>query len=68
MSKMTIKDVAKYSGVSVSTVSNVINGVNKCSEETKMKILEAMNELEYKPNLTAKSLVQKKISFDWCFI
>lgn len=60
MSKMTIKDVAKYAGVSVSTVSNVINGVNKCSEETKMKILEAMNELEYKPNLTAKSLVQKK--------
>ena len=60
MAKATIKDVAKYAGVSVSSVSNVINGLNKCSEETKLKILEAMNELEYKPNLTAKSLVQKK--------
>lgn len=60
MSKITIKDVAKYAGVSVSSVSNVINGLNKCSEETKLKILEAMNELDYKPNLTAKSLVQKK--------
>lgn len=60
MSKITIKDVAKYAGVSVSSVSNVINGMNKCSEETKIKILDAMNELEYKPNLTAKALVQKK--------
>jgi len=60
MAKATIKDVAKYANVSVSTVSNVINGLNKCSEETKLKILEAMNELNYKPNLTAKSLVQKK--------
>lgn len=60
MSKITIKDVAKYAGVSVSSVSNVINGMNKCSEETKIRILEAMNELEYKPNLTAKALVQKK--------
>lgn len=60
MSKATIKDVAKYAGVSVSTVSNVVNGVNKCSEETKIRILEAMNELDYKPNLTAKALVQKK--------
>lgn len=60
MSKITIKDVAKYAGVSVSSVSNVLNGLNKCSEETKLRILEAMNELNYKPNLTAKSLVQKK--------
>lgn len=60
MSKATIKDVAKLAGVSISSVSNVINGINKCSEETRLKVLEAMDQLEYKPNLAAKSLVQKK--------
>ena len=60
MSKATIKDVAKFARVSISSVSNVINGINKCSEETRLKVLEAMNQLDYKPNLAAKSLVQKK--------
>ena len=60
MSKATIKDVAKLANVSISSVSNVINGINKCSEETRLKILDAMDQLEYKPNLAAKSLVQKK--------
>jgi DNA-binding LacI/PurR family transcriptional regulator len=61
MSKITIKDVAKLAGVSPSSVSNVVNGrMNKCSAETRNKILHAMNELNYRPNLTAKSLVTKK--------
>lgn len=60
MTRITVKDVAKYANVSASSVSNVINGINKCSEETKMRILDAMNELNYKPNLAAKSLVQNK--------
>ncbi|MBN1469820.1 MAG: LacI family DNA-binding transcriptional regulator [Fusobacteriaceae bacterium] len=58
--KVTIKEVAKMAGVSVSSVSNVINGVNKCSEETRLKILDAMDKLDYRPNLIAKSLVQRK--------
>lgn len=60
MKKITIKDVAKAAGVSPSTVSNVINGVAKCSEDTKFKILQVMEELNYKPNLNAKALVNRK--------
>lgn len=60
MSKITVKDVAKLAGVSPASVSNVVNGINKCSLETRNKILQAMSELNYRPNLTAKSLVTKK--------
>lgn len=60
MKKATIKDVAKYANVSISTVSNVLNNVDKASEETKKKVLEAMDILDYHPNLTARSLVSKK--------
>ncbi len=60
MKRVTIKDVAKYAEVSVSTVSNVINGINKCSFEKREKVLEAMNILNYKQNLAAKALVTNK--------
>lgn len=58
--KATIKDVAKYAKVSISTVSNVLNNIDKASEETKKKVLEAMEILEYHPNFTARSLVRQK--------
>lgn len=58
--KATIKDVAKYANVSISTVSNVLNNIDKASEETKKKVLEAMEILEYHPNFTARSLVRQK--------
>ena len=55
MSKATIKDVAKLAGVSISSVSNVINGINKCSEETRLKVLEEMDKtLEKLRNLEFK--------------
>ncbi len=60
MKKVTIKDVAKVAGVSVSTVSNVINGINKCSLEKREKVLEAMKNLNYRQNLAAKALVTNK--------
>lgn len=60
MKRITIKDVAKHAGVSVSTVSNVINGINKCSLEKRELVLAAMNELNYKQNLAAKALVTNK--------
>ncbi|MFP3122689.1 LacI family transcriptional regulator [Ectobacillus funiculus] len=58
--KTTIRDVAKYAGVSVATVSYVINGVNKVSDETKQRVLQAIQDLQYQPNFTAVSLSTKK--------
>lgn len=60
MGKLTIKDIAKKSGFSVSTVSNVINGKGKCSVETQKKIFELMEKVGYKPNQAARTLVSKK--------
>lgn len=53
----TIKDIAKKVGVNPSTVSRVINGTATISEETKKKITAAMKELDYHPNILARSLV-----------
>ncbi|MDQ0246397.1 LacI family transcriptional regulator [Bacillus fengqiuensis] len=58
--KVTIRDVAKYAGVSAATVSYVINGVNKVSGETKERVLKAIKELNYHPDFTAISLSKKK--------
>lgn len=53
---MTMKDVAKKAGVSISTVSHVINDTRYVSEELKKKVLDAMEELNYHPNSLARSL------------
>ncbi|MBK5441752.1 MULTISPECIES: LacI family DNA-binding transcriptional regulator [Peribacillus] len=58
--KVTIRDVAAYTGVSRTTVSNIVNGINKTSEETKEKVLKAIKELNYQPDFTAISLSKKK--------
>jgi LacI family transcriptional regulator len=57
---VTVKDVAEKSGVSVSTVSHVINGTRFVSEDLRNKVREAMNALDYKPNLIARSLRTKR--------
>ncbi|MFU0828278.1 MAG: hypothetical protein ACFWTJ_12265 [Lachnoclostridium sp.] len=57
--RATIKDIAKKTGVSVATVSYVINGINKVSDDTKRLILKTMEEMDYKPNLTARSLTNR---------
>lgn len=46
----TIKDVAKYAGVGVGTVSRVINNEKAVGEKTRMKVLEAMKALNYSRN------------------
>ncbi|MFT8320125.1 MAG: LacI family DNA-binding transcriptional regulator [Bacillus sp. (in: firmicutes)] len=56
---VTIKDVGKEANVSPSTVSRVIANHPKISEETKIKVREAMEKLGYHPNLQARSLVVK---------
>ncbi|MFC0270599.1 LacI family DNA-binding transcriptional regulator [Metabacillus herbersteinensis] len=58
--KITIRDVARIAGVSSATVSYVINGVNKVSEETKARVLQTIAELNYQPDFTAISLSKKK--------
>ena len=56
MGKVTIRDVAKHAGVSVASVSYVLNGIDKITEETKQKILNSIRELDYKPSITARCL------------
>lgn len=58
--KPTIEDVAKLAGVSIATVSRVINNLGGVREETKKKIKNAIEELNYIPNQVARSMVKKK--------
>lgn len=51
----TIHDVAKVAGVSVATVSRVLNG-GVVSDKTKAKVLKAINDMNYKPNLLGRNL------------
>lgn len=55
----TIKEIAKECGVSIATVSNIINGKPGAGEETKKRVLETIERLDYRPNVIAKSLKQK---------
>lgn len=55
---MTIKDVAVYSGVSVSTVSRVLNNHPDVSQKVREKVLAAVDELHYVPNDSARDLVK----------
>lgn len=52
----TIKDVADRAGVSITTVSHVINETRYVSEELTNKVLLAMSDLEYQPNFIARGL------------
>lgn len=57
---VTIYDIAKYSGYSISTVSKALNNYKDVNEETRRRILDAAEELGYIPNSNAKSLSTKK--------
>ena len=56
----TIKDVAKLAEVSISTVSRVINDSKPVRPEARRRVLKAIDDLGYKPNEIARSLVTKK--------
>ncbi|MFW6137847.1 MAG: LacI family DNA-binding transcriptional regulator [Spirochaetota bacterium] len=58
--KITIKDIAKISGVSKSTVSRVINKSGPVSKKTREMVANAIKILNYKPNEVARSLVLKR--------
>ena len=56
----TIKDIAKAAGVSVSTVSHVLNEYGDISEDTEQRVREVMKELNYHPSALARRLVRKR--------
>ena len=55
----TLQDVANRAGVTVTTVSRMLNGRVRVSQKTRDKIEQAMQELEYRPNEMARSLAKK---------
>ncbi len=54
--KTTIVDVAKCAGVSVATVSRVVNGNYPVKEETRLRVLKSIHDLKYVPNIQAREL------------
>lgn len=60
MKRVTIYDVANEAGVSLATVSRVINGSNVVKGGTKQKVEEAIEKLGYKPNAIAQGLALQK--------
>lgn len=52
----TIKDVAKSAGVSIATVSNYLNHTKPVSKEVSQRIKEAVDQLQYSQNISAKNL------------
>ena len=59
---ISIKDIAKLAGVSIATVSRVINRNGKVAPETEKKILQVMEENHYVPNLLAKGFRTQKFT------
>ena len=55
-----MKDLAKEAGVAVSAVSYAINGTGSVGEEKKKKILNLVEKYDYRPNVVARNLKQRK--------
>jgi len=64
----SIKDVAKLAGVSIATVSRVINNSGKVSPEKRSRVIEAIEKLNYQPNLLARGLRQQKTRLVGCLV
>ena len=54
--RVTLNDVAAQAGVSYMTVSRVVNNKGEISEKTRQRVLQAIQELGYRPNVVARSL------------
>ncbi|MET8333685.1 LacI family DNA-binding transcriptional regulator [Streptosporangium canum] len=54
----SLRDIARLAGVSVKTVSNVVNGYAHVSPATRAKVEHALSQLDYRPNLSARNLRQ----------
>ena len=55
----TLRDVAKFAGVSTKTVSRVVNQQGEVSEATRQRVQAAIDQLEYRPNVLARSLIRQ---------
>lgn len=64
----TIKDIARITGVSAMTVSRYFNSPDKLKQETYDKIKEAVEQMEYQPNMVARLLVTKKTNIICIYI
>ncbi|HCT79331.1 MAG TPA: LacI family transcriptional regulator [Micromonosporaceae bacterium] len=53
---VSLKDIANRAGVSLATVSNVVNGYRPVGEQTRQRVQQAIDELGYTPNLSARHL------------
>lgn len=60
MNRVTIKDVANRAGVSKTTVSHVLNNTRAVQEATRERVLQAIEELGYRPSQVARSLISKR--------
>lgn len=60
MTSISLKDIAIKAGVSVGTVDRVIHNRGNVSAKFREKVLDVLNEFEYKPNLMARGLANKK--------
>ncbi|MDX1637968.1 MAG: LacI family DNA-binding transcriptional regulator [Balneolaceae bacterium] len=60
MGKSTIYDIARKAGVSIATVSRVVNNSEGISDKTREKVLKVANELGYHPQAYAQGLARKK--------
>lgn len=58
---VTIYDVAKAAGVGISTVSRVLNENTNVREETRIRVLDAIEALGYKPNILARNLSRNHV-------
>jgi LacI family transcriptional regulator len=56
----TIQDVARNAAVAVGTVSRVINGSSGVKSATRQRVLDAIEELDYSPNLIARSMTSRR--------
>lgn len=58
--KVGVKDIAANAGVSIGTVDRVLHNRGEVKEETRMRVMQIVKELDYQPNLQAQSLSSKK--------
>ena len=58
----TIDDVARHAGVSASTVSYVLSGKRTISAETRGRVLRSVEELDYRPNASARALASRRLN------